>query len=432
MPDLLDNLPLNPHDVRPLVDRVFSDAVAQNASDVHAEPAEGGYEIRFRVDGLLDTVARLPADVGRSVVTRLMVLAKLLTYRLDVPQEGRASLNLAGREVELRVSIMPTVQGLRAAVRLPTELAGPRSLDDLGFSRTVTESLKRFARAEAGMLVVTGPAGSGKTTTLYALLSHLAQVSKGISIVSLEDPVERLVPGVTQIEVKPFGELTYEKALRSILRQDPQVLMLGEIRDVATAQLATQAAMTGHRLITTLHASSTARAVSRLLDIGLEPYQLTSALHGVLAQRLVRRLAPLAPDGTSSPPAQLGSPHATRARDVGPTATPTAFPSPTGTDLPVHDEPQALPHSSHYRGRAAVGEILLLDDALRHAILSRADAVQIEQAARAQPGFTPLRHAAEALVAHHVTDPAEIDRVFGDATPPAPDAPTEPTGEPHP
>ena len=352
-------------DTKEQVDRLLAEAVRLGASDIHVEPTAQGYEIRFRVDGLLQTVVTHEAQVGRSIVGRLMVLAQLLTYRLDVPQEGRMDVALPGageQKLAMRVAIMPTTHGLRAAVRMPAELAQPRDLDSLGLPHGVVEGLRKFAAGDAGMLAVTGPAGSGKTTTIYALLRHIVRTSPGLSIISLEDPVERDVPGVTQIEVKPFGELTYERSLRSILRQDPQVLALGEIRDAATASLALQAALSGHRLICTLHAGTPGGAIARLLEMGMEPYQLTSSLFGVVAQRLVRRL--------TSP--------------------------------------------GNYHGRIPVAELVKMDEALRQAILKRADSETLHQLIAQQKGHRTLRQAAEELVATGITDSAEVHRVLGE------------------
>ena len=280
-----------PPDVRPLVDSLLNEALRQRASDLHVEPAADFCDVRFRVDGVLETYKTLEPAVGRAVVTRMMVMARLLTYRLDVPQEGRISLptNADNPAVELRLSIMPTIHGMRAAVRMPAEHVQPAILQDLSLPPSVLKGLIGFASADCGMLIFTGPAGSGKTATIYALLRHICRVSPGLSVIALEDPVERNVPGVTQIEVSPFGQLTYDKALRSILRQDPQVLMLGEVRDAATASLAVQAALSGHRLITALHAATPAGALARLLEMGIEPYQLTSSIHAIVAQRLLRR-----------------------------------------------------------------------------------------------------------------------------------------------
>jgi general secretion pathway protein E len=355
---LLPSIP----DARILVERLLEEAARRDASDVHLEPTAAGYEARLRIDGILETIATHDHAAGRAMVTRLMVMGQLLTYRLDVPQEGRVRVVLpsANQSMEVRLAVMPTTHGLRAAVRLPAELMMPRSLAELGLPARALEGLKSFAEGDCGMLIVTGPAGSGKTTTLYALLQHIAATSPGLSIISLEDPVERDIPGVTQIEVSPFGELTYEKALRSILRQDPQVLMLGEIRDAAIASLAVQAALSGHRLACTLHASSPASAIARLLEMGLEPYQVTSSLHAVLAQRLLRRRA-----------------------------------------------------GEGYRGRAPIAEIAVMDAPLRQAILERRDAEGIATVLRSRPGYQTLEEAAAGLVERGVTDTAESRRVLG-------------------
>ena len=227
-------------DAPALVTMILAQAVRRRASDVHVEPTSEGYEVRYRVDGLLETGERYDAVVGRSLVARLMVMAQLLTYRLDVPQEGRLAIppSEGNKSLNLRLAVMPTTHGLRAAVRLPADLIQPHALGELSLPVSVLAGLHRFAAADAGMLLLTGPAGSGKTTTIYALLAQIAHDRPGLSIISLEDPVERDLGGVTQIEVSPFGELTYERSLRSILRQDPQVLMLGDIRHAATASLA--------------------------------------------------------------------------------------------------------------------------------------------------------------------------------------------------
>jgi general secretion pathway protein E len=355
----------NDIDARTMVDQMLAEAARLRASDIHVEPTVGGYDVRYRVDGLLQTAGQLDASSGRAVVGRLMVMAQLLTYRLDVPQEGRMEATLAdGQALQTRVSIMPTTHGLRAAVRMPAELIQPLTLMELGLPAPTLDAIKRFAAGDSGMLVITGPAGSGKTTTIYSLLSHIVSTQSGLSVISLEDPVERNIAGVTQIEVKPFGELTYERSLRSILRQDPQVLALGEIRDAATASLAIQAALSGHRLICTLHASSPGGAIARLLEMGLEPYQITSALFGVVAQRLLRKKDP----------------------------------------------------SGGYRGRLPVSEVAITDAALRKAVLERADAETLGQIIRKQNGFFSMKDAAAALVARGVTDAQEVSRGLGDST----------------
>lgn len=271
--------------------QVIASAVSSRASDIHWEPTPSGYSLRCRVDGMLLEKQQLDPTGGRAMVNRMMVLAGLLTYRLDVPQEGRFAFTPArgNKPMDLRLAVIPTVHGIRAVLRLPAELLAVLDLEELNLHPHVLQALTRFAASDYGMLICCGPAGSGKTTTLYAMLRHIAQVHPHLSIITLEDPVERVLPGVTQIEVSPFGQLTYQKALRSILRQDPQVLMLGEIRDPETASLAVQAALSGHRMLCTLHAPSPAGAIARLLEMGIEPYQLASALTGVLSLRLVRK-----------------------------------------------------------------------------------------------------------------------------------------------
>jgi general secretion pathway protein E len=365
-------------DIPGLVEALLDEAVRRKASDVHVEPLAEGCEVRFRIDGFLQPAEKYSAEVGRLIVTRLMVLAKLLTYRAEMPQEGRATVTLpsAAEALELRVATVPTTHGVRAAVRLPAELIGPHNLDELGLPSPAMEGLRRFAAMDAGMLLVAGPAGSGKTSTLYALLGHIAAANPGLSIVALEDPVERDLPGVTQIEVSAFGPLTYERALRSMLRQDPQVLMLGEIRDAATASLAVQAALSGHRLCSTLHAASPAGALARLLEMGIEPYQLASSVVGVLAQRLVRRCA------------------SSGERDEGEISRAA---------------------ESRYSGRVPLAELAELNGTARAAVLRRADIEELEVALGTMRGYRSLSDSARELLATGLTDEAEIVRVLGTA-----------------
>ena len=346
-------------DIRPRVDQLLNEAMRRGASDLHVEPAAHGFDLRFRIDGQLQNLEQLDTATGKAVVGRLMVMAHLLTYRLDVPQEGRISLP---DQAELRIAVMPTSHGLRAAVRLPMPHMQQAKLATLGLPPGVLQTLEQFCRADSGMLVLTGPAGSGKTTTIYALLQAMGAQENGLSIITLEDPIERDLPGVTQIEVSPFGQLTYEKALRSLLRQDPQVLMLGEIRDAQTASLAVQATLSGHRLITTFHASTPGGAIARLLEMGIEPYQVTSALWAVVSQRLVRRSKP----------------------------------------------------GGGYEGRMPLAEVVKIDSPLRAAILNRSDARTLQGIYRDQSGYQSLFDVGEKLLAQGETDLTELHRVIGD------------------
>lgn len=366
---------------------LLGEAVARRASDVHLEPITQGYELRHRVDGVLSPIRQLSADAGNALVNQLMVAAQLLTYRRGVPQEGRVSVELealSGAEgagdlaidgeaasggvgkhpLDLRLSVMPTTRGMRAVVRLPAELLQPRTLETLGLPSAVVSGLERFIAADSGMLILCGPAGSGKTTTTYALLESIVAHCPGQSVLSLEDPVERQLEGVTQIEVQPFGELTFEAVLRSVLRQDPQVLAVGEVRDAETAKIAVGAALSGHRLVTTLHAASPERALVRLVEMGVEPYQAASAVVGVVSLRLLRR----------------------------------------GTE------------AQGYHGRVPVAEYLPVDDAVRRAVLARADAAALRGAVA---GVVSMREHAQQLVEAGVTDAAEVGRVLGTAAGPA-------------
>ncbi len=355
--------------LRVLADAWIGRAIREHASDLHIEPTADGAELRLRIDGLLQTAEKLDAATGRGLVNRLMVMAQLLTYRLDVPQEGTASVPLTGTEsqvgktIDLRVAIMPTTHGLRCAVRFPAELLQPKSLAELGLPEIVLAGLRRFIASPSGMLLMTGPAGAGKTTTLYAILREIQATFPGQSLVTLEDPVERDLPGITQIQVQPFGQLTYERALRSILRQDPEVLMLGEIRDAATASLAVQASLTGHKLVCTLHAPTCAQAIARLLEMGIEPYQISSSLFGIVSQRLLRRIDPSA--------------------------------------------------GKQYRGRVPAAEWVAVDDELRRLIVSKADVVTMATAYRNRPGYQSLESCSEELVRLGLTDHAERRRVLG-------------------
>ncbi len=376
-PMTTESTPPGDFDTKSYIDQLLARALAAGASDLHLEPTATGIDVRFRIDGLLQRIEQLPHDAGRAAVLRLMVLAQLLTYRIDIPQEGRIRTTLNNLPLDLRLAIIPVGQGgggggttgggLRAVVRLPADLTQPRTLDALGLPPNCLAALQSFIHSDSGMLLVTGPAGSGKTTTIYALLQAIAVESPGLSIIALEDPIERLIPGITQIEVTPHGQMTYDRALKSILRQDPQVLMLGEIRDAQTASLAIQATLTGHRLIATLHAGDPATALARLLEMGLEPYQITSSIFGILTQRLVRKKSP----------------------------------------------PSALTPQSSYAGRTPIAEFAQLTPPVRAAILAKADADTLRKIFHDQPNHATLRAIAQQLIEQSTTDEPEIRRVLG-------------------
>ena len=366
-----------PQDAVALIDDLLDRALAARASDVHFEPGPAELTIKFRLDGVLNPVETLPQPIAENIVTRLKVLAHLLTYRNDIPQEGRiqrpdpTGVNL----IEQRLAIFPTIHGQRAVIRLFYQNPQLTDLAQLGFSPAIYDTLIDIAAANSGVLLLTGPAGSGKSTTLAAILRHILKQFPGKSIVALEDPVERHIPGVTQVQIPPAGEMTFPVALRSLLRQDPEVLMIGEIRDAETARIAIEAGLTGHLLMSTMHSGSPAGALLRLLEMGIEPYQVTSAITAVLNQRLLRRLCPQCKQPTDSPSI------------FQPAGCPTCF-------------------QTGYHGRVLIAEIVKLDGQLRQALLQKTDLDQLQHLLT-QRGHMTLKQDAQRLINQGLTTPQE-------------------------
>ncbi len=356
-----------------LVNDVIRRAVAARASDVHFEPGPEQLRIRFRVDALLHDVETLPAGIAANIVARLKVMAGLLTYRSELPQEGSIPPIADVSPYDIRVATFPTLRGERVVLRLLGRSAGLSALTDLGHDPALVERLRRVLRKAQGLLVVCGPAGSGKSTTLAAMLREIALLRPGLSIISLEDPVELRLDGITQVEIAPERGLTFAVALRSLLRQDPQVLMIGEVRDAETVQAVIEAALTGHLLLTSLHSGSPAEALVRLREMGVPPYQLTSTVQAILAQRLVR---------TCCPSCSATSPNAACESCLG-----------TG-----------------FRGRAPVGQLVEMSPELRRAILNLGDTASVAAAA-GESGA--LRADAERLLATGKTTAEEVCRVLG-------------------
>jgi type II secretory ATPase GspE/PulE/Tfp pilus assembly ATPase PilB-like protein len=375
--------------VTELVDLALGHARSAGASDVHLTPAPAGLEMRWRLDGVLHLVDVLPPALSPNIVARLKVLSDLLTYRTDVPQEGR--IRSAPGEVEMRVSTFPTLHGEKAVVRLFAGSGRFERLADLGLPAEIQGGLSRLLSETSGAIVLAGPAGSGKTTTLYACLREIAAASAGArSLASLEDPIEAAVPGVAQSQVNPSVGFDLAAGLRSLMRQDPEVIAVGEIRDRPTAEAALGASLTGHLVLSTFHAGSAAGLVGRLLDMGLEPYILRSGLLAVVCQRLVRRLCDCAREDHSEE-ARLGLP-------ISSVRLPVGCPACGNTG---------------YSGRFALAEWLVTNRGeVARAVLERQDARAIESAA-IDAGMVPLARRAAEAVAAGLTSPREIRRVLG-------------------
>ena len=371
-----------------VVDRLLAAGREMQASDLHLLPTADGLDVRWRVDGVLEPLAVLPGRLAPNVVARLKVLAGLLTYRTDMPQEGRIR-ETAGTEV--RVSTFPTLHGEKAVVRLFADRSQYQSLDALGLPPEIVSELRGLLAETSGAILVTGPAGSGKTTTLYASLREIAEQSQARrSLASLEDPIEMDVPGVAQAQVNAAAGFDLAAGLRFLLRQDPEVIMVGEIRDRQTAETVFQASLTGHLVLSTFHAGSSVGAISRLLDMEIAPYLLRSGILAILSQRLVRRLCECG-QPADSPDLRLGLPVAKVRVASG----------------------CSLCGGTGYRGRVVLAEMLTVQhNELARAILSRSDRMRLEQLA-IESGMVPLIQRACAAIEAGLTSPAEVRRVLG-------------------
>lgn len=403
--DGVDNLSLESisRDTSPIVKFVHStvyDALRADASDIHFETSAHGLSVRYRIDGVLVHITTAAGvEVSEQVISRIKVMSELDIAERRVPQDGRFKLAMDGRPVDFRVSIMPSVHGEDAVLRVLdkqslTEAMQGLRLDALGFDNKLVQQLRRLSSLPYGMLLVTGPTGSGKTTTLYAAISETHTGSD--KIVTIEDPVEYQLPGVLQIPVNEKKGLTFARGLRSILRHDPDKIMVGEIRDSETAQIAIQSALTGHLVFTTVHANNVFDVMSRFVHMGVDTYSFVSALSGILAQRLVRLVCEQCAS-TYVPPRKL-------LLDSQVSIVATAdFEFRIGRGC-------AHCRGTGYRGRKAIGELLMLDDEMREAIVARAPARQLKQLAH-QAGIKLIRAAAMDLVARGETTLEEVNRV---------------------
>jgi len=373
------------HGTAAIVERVLQAGVSAGASDIHVEPTSSHLDIRFRIDGVLVPAARLHVEAAPSAVARLKVLAELLTYRTDVPQEGRLRTEQLGfdagpaGELDLRVATFPTVHGEKAVVRIFDPQRRVYDLAELGLPKSVGERLTTALGETAGAVLLSGPSGSGKTTTLYACLRHIVRTTGGTRhLVTLEDPVEAILEGVTQTEINPAAGLDFARGLRSIVRQDPEVILVGEIRDRPTVLAAMEAALTGHLVFSTVHAGSACGVLARLSEMNVEPHVLTSAVRLVIHQRLVRQLCEAC--RTQLPEGAWGATGCEACRGIG------------------------------YRGRVLLAEAVGVDGPLREAVLARSDVGALEAAVG---GGERLIDSARRRLAEGLVDELELTRVLG-------------------
>lgn len=378
-----------------MVNLIFAQAVRDGASDIHIEPYEREVKVRYRIDGMLHDMLRPPKRMQAALVSRIKILGEMNIAERRLPQDGRIKLNIAGRSIDVRVSIVPTVYGERAVMRILDKTTAMMGLEELGMQMDSLTKFRRIISQPYGIILATGPTGSGKSTTLYASLQEI--YSPATNILTIEDPVEYQVPGIGQIQVRANIGLTFASGLRNIVRQDPDVIMVGEIRDHETAEIAIHAALTGHLVFSTLHTNDSAGAITRLLDMGVEPYLAASSLIGVVAQRLVRKICPFCSTPTHANSDAL--------RSIGVNA----------------DEAQAHMlrrgagcdkcQGTGYKGRQGVYELLQVDDTIRHMTVERASAGTIKQHAIESQGMRTLLGDGRLQVLAGRTTPEEVLRV---------------------
>ncbi len=362
-----------------MLNALLTQAAKDGASDIHIEPYERSSAVRFRVDGTLREVVQPNKALHAALISRLKIMAELDIAEKRLPQDGRISLRIGGRAIDVRVSTLPSAHGERAVLRLLDKTESKFTLEGLGMSGDVLSAFDRLIQQPHGIVLVTGPTGSGKTTTLYASLGRVD--TSTTNVLTVEDPVEYELAGIGQTQVNPKIDLTFAKALRAILRQDPDVIMIGEIRDHETAQIAIQASLTGHLVLATVHTNDAPSSVTRLIDMGVEPFLLSSTLLGVLAQRLVRKLCP---DCKRQ-----------------------------GEDGRWH--PVGCPRCSHtgYKGRTGVYELMTVDEGMQALVHNRAPEQDLVAAAR-RGGLRSMREDGERLVREGITSAEEVIRVTRD------------------
>jgi general secretion pathway protein E len=394
--DLLESDARGP--VVQMVNRMLLDAIQQRASDVHLQPYEDRMTVRMRVDGVLSDVKYLPKSIQEEVISRLKVAGQMNIAEKRLPQDGRATVSVGDRVIDLRLASMPTSHGERVVVRLLDKSARLYRLAEIGMEGDTLDRFRSVIHIEHGLILVTGPTGSGKSTTLYAALQELDTTQR--NAVTLEDPIEYQLDGISQTQINTKKGMTFASGMRSVLRQDPDIIMVGEIRDHETAVMAVQAALTGHLVFSTLHTNDAASAVTRLLDLGIEPYLVSSSVLGVMAQRLVRRVCRECHGEPKSPASGSAAPQAPASGLTEPQNASPANETPRCTNC----------RGTGYRGREGIYELMLVDDRVRDLIQQRAHASAIRDAGVAA-GMRLLRESGMSKVDQGITTREEIDRV---------------------
>lgn len=372
-----------------LLNAVLAEALKEQASDIHIEPYEAEARIRFRLDGVLKTVLTPSVQIAPLLISRIKVMSRLDIAEKRLPQDGRMTVRLGGRQIDMRISTMPSSYGERVVLRLLDKQAGQLRVDDLGMSSALKATLVDLVERPHGIILVTGPTGSGKTTTLYAALQQMDRQQR--NIMTVEDPVEYDLAGISQTQVNLRAGMTFAKGLRAMLRQDPDVILIGEIRDSETAEIATQASLTGHLVLSTLHTNTASGAVTRMQDLGVDGFLLASTLRGVLAQRLVRRLCDACKQETAA--------DALLAEKLGIPVASTIY-TPAGCDQCNH---------TGFDGRLGIFELVTINDKLQRLIHDGAGEVEIEKSIRAE--VPSIQQSGFAMVRDGLTTIEEVLRV---------------------
>ena len=387
--DLLESVSEVP--VIHLLNVILAEAVQQGSSDIHFEPTEQGLEVRYRVDGVLHMRHTPPLELQTQIITRIKVLARLDIAEYRLPQDGRIKLHMGQRQIDFRVSTVPVAFGERIVLRILDKNNISLGLDKIGMDSLLLSAFNKLIRLSEGIVLVTGPTGSGKTTTLYSALSEIN--SSEMNIMTIEDPVEYKLPGMAQIGVNPKIHLNFAKGLRHLLRQAPDVIMIGEIRDKETAEIAIQSALTGHLVFSTLHTNDAPSALTRLVDMGIEPYLLSSSVLGGLAQRLVRRICPHC--------IVLYQPSDQELKEIGLEDVKRGFYRGAGCEAC---------YGSGFKGRHAIYELMYVDHLVKQQLLLSADATTLQKVALAQ-GMSSLRQQGAVLIQKGITTTSEVLRV---------------------